>query len=274
MEITSLTKEELEELYSSFREGHDFVKAIYRTPSDAHRGIRNYYGTDLDISGTSVKDIAVIRDTLFQCVPIADFLNAFVIVLPHTHWDGVRPVIYNRPTQGGEYIIGHHPLQRQKYYPVSFAFSSLGLIPYEWVDDSVDMNPAQWAEAIKILQRFFEKLPDKNMPFGLCIDFRFKTRLFDPSLQTVELTIDNQEEPWFGFSRIVRRDSIKDPEEALGLEQVAWNPQSDLLLDLSNDEMELLNSIRVNLRERQADSMEMIQQIESSMGKLDVERDA
>ncbi|MBL0237898.1 MAG: hypothetical protein IPQ02_15135 [Saprospiraceae bacterium] len=180
--------------------------------------------------GITFSGIVDIRDNLFQISEHKEFANAFAIVASHTHWIDRKPIIYHYLKQENKYIIGTHSIHPDEiYYPVTFAFHDNFPLAFEWCESKL-INENELNVAIDIVIILNKSIFEKKYPLGIAIDFRFKSTLFEKSLPTIELPIDERRNKFFGYSEIITLEKYETNQQGEMTEQVAWQPFSDLLL--------------------------------------------
>lgn len=224
---------------------------IAKNPEIALQQISSIYGSLPEISGSLNRGIVYIRDLLYErlgSLNIPAFFAAFAIVAPHTHWESDELITYFFDKSNSRYVIGPHEIKIQNtYYPVSFCFLDNVTIPYEWVSAEL-INSEHLPQLYNVIDQLALQIA-KNAPgFGLSLDFRFKANVIDPSVNTVELPIDDDNDDFDGFSEIIKEDLHLTQLDGEGLEQVAWGAQSDLALNLTAVELQLLYDVRNYMR--------------------------
>ena len=221
-----------------------FPEFVAETVLVAGERIRDLFGQIPTPDGNNIEGIQTIRRILFKAAGGYPKVNAFMILAPHTHWEERSPVIYHLSDKDGQYSIGTTTLHpTEMYTPVSFVFSKFGLLPYEWVDSSILMNQNEWMEAIQILKRINAQVFPLNYPLGISIDFRFKYSLFDTIHSTTEFSrrFDERIE-----TKIVRNTDLDKYDIDDDFEQIGWHPVSDETMDLTKEELALLQALKKN----------------------------
>lgn len=159
--------------------------------------IRTKYSTLPSISGRNSAEIVAIRKAISQYSLERTFGPAFMIVAPHTHWCKGLPILIS--VDGENYALSEDvPKEETTYYPVSFAFTSWGLLAYEWADETVPLQ----LENMKALWRCAESVATKLRlavsGFGLSINFRFKSPMDNMIVSTIEY--QDRRSGWSGSS--------------------------------------------------------------------------
>jgi hypothetical protein len=247
-----VTGEQLRKLFYSTAYQTEVVnkERIAEGATAALEKIEKHYGTELSSDGNSLPELQKIRDRLFAVVNgSAEKIEPYTILAPHVHWHDVKPTIY---IAGGhdEYIIGQHDIHSSKtYYPVTFIFSPFGPIPFEWAEQSIPIHEDELSEILETLVALNSSLQPLDCPFGIAIDFRFKKSLFDAAVGSLELPITDEEHPYRGFSRIVPRLAFQRKNGTIESEQVSWHARSDLIDGFTEQEINLLNYYRSEIRQ-------------------------
>lgn len=232
---------ELFDKYSSIL----FPKLVSQSPELATERAENYFGVELTQAATDIPALAEIRDCIYKNSTDDRYINSYAIILPHTHWKKREPIIYSFDKINARYIIGPHKvINTQKYYPVSFVFHKGSALPYEWADETVDIAPEEYETCYQIIQEVAKNYIEDYFPFGIGIDFRFKTSLFSTFGGTVEIPEEDPNSPNAEFSYIFSQHDFDQVNMNLSLTQVAWHPRSDKLLKLTDEETKLLNELR------------------------------
>ena len=211
--------------------------------------ILKHYNVVPNEIGSNIDDISKIRDAIYDLnKDNAIMINCFSIIAPHTHWEKNNAIIYFYDKENSRYVIGHHLISYDTYYyPCSFVFSKNGPIPYEWIDSSstfIQENDLLLCH--KTIEKLNSLFRSKFIPLGVAIDFRFKHRLYETSIPTIEAPIANRDDKYWGFSYIYKDErnieDISDPNTQF--QQVAWHSISDKVYNLESNETEILNQLR------------------------------
>ena len=194
------------------------------TPYHALEKIRRQYMIIPSISGRNSEQILNIREAISQCACDRDLGYAFMIVAPHTHWHNRLPILIS--FDGTNYILTEDtPAKGTMYLPVSFAFTSSGLLAYEWIDDTVSLS----LEDLKCLWECAEWVAAKIAPrvvgFGISINFRFKSPTERVIVSTIEFQGLHDEQR--GRSVVAPADDVEEDFVVEELEQVAWHALKD-----------------------------------------------
>ncbi len=150
------------------------------SPSAALEKIRHRYSCALMVRGDDCSGIVSLRRLIASMDRHGRYARALLITAPHTHW-GERTIVESFDAARREYAIGSEA-PRGGLVPYSFVFSSRGAIPYEWVDESVPIEPAELAEVWDFIGRLNDVATSKSdlpIPLGVTIDHRFKKSVFD-----------------------------------------------------------------------------------------------
>lgn len=198
---------------------------IAQGPEAARARIVARYGAVPDATGRDCPGLTALR-ALVERVdrrlrPGFDPAYALTFVAPHTHWRP-RPIYVRFDAAATAYRIG--PVRpRLPVLPVSYAFGPDGPIPYEWADASVGLDASSVAEVTTFVTALCrEALADPFLgpppqPFGVALNYRFKT-LFGPQIfPTMEIPADDGS----GAARIVI-DRMSDPTDRRFVGQVGW----------------------------------------------------
>lgn len=222
-----------------------FPDFVSQTPGVAIERINNYFEVQPSINGNNIPGIIDIRDRLFKIAEQNEFVNAFAIVASHTHWNNLRPIVYTFDINENQYIIGPHNVNINSiYYPVSFAFYNGFPLAFEWCEAGL-INELEYKKAFLIICKLNSEIKSKKYPIGVSIDFRFKKYLFEKPIPSVELPIDKKGHKFFGYSKIITLEYFETNQKGEETEQVAWHPFSDLNLGLNENELEVLNNLRI-----------------------------
>ena len=222
---------------------------IAQGATEALERIKAHYECDLSQDGHSLQAVQKIRDKLYTICGNPKMVNPYTILAPHVHWHDIKPTIYISQKKD-EYIIGQHDIKDSSlYYPVTFIFSEMGLIPFEWAEQSIEINKTEHKEIVAVLVELNSSLGTVNSPLGIAIDFRFKKSLFDSPTGSLELPISDTEHPYCGYSKIVPRIEHLSKNDSLEFEQVSWHPRSDLFDGFNEKEIQILNHYRKELRQ-------------------------
>lgn len=232
--------------YSTVDEGFDF-KSLYCCSMEVlfaafDRGMASHLGR-VGLPSTTTASLHAMNDNFaasFRANELCDFetlatavlaasseiapLSAFTITAPHTHWLSDRPTIVSEYNQG--YVIG--PLQRCDgglCRAVSFVIHSGQAIPYEWVDDTVEIDENQLKVCHRILSGL--SLPAHNsLTCGVAINFRFKQIFETTAFSTIENPTTDYPDRFEEASYIEPMNAF-DTTGSLSTENVGW-PLQDL----------------------------------------------
>jgi len=245
-----------------------FPNFISETPGNAIKKITKFFKQSPSINGNNISGIVAIRDNLFYIAEQKKFINAYAIVASHTHWVDRKPIIYHFLEKENKYIIGPHSINPDEtYYPVSFAFDDRFPLVFEWCEAKL-INENEFKIAVDIVMRLNAEVCQYNYPFGIAIEFRFKSSLFEKPIPSIELPIEEKENEFFGYSEIVTLEYFEANQQGEETEQVAWQPFSDLMLGLSLDELEVLNELRLLIsQENNIDAINLIDTIRRQIDK-------
>ncbi|MGZ2430445.1 hypothetical protein [Rhizobium redzepovicii] len=192
------------------------------------------------VSGGCIPGASKIRDWFYERGHSLAVANGFMISVPHTHWDPSAPMVISQ--MGDHFKIGNQPLLKGgRYRPVSFAFRESGVYPYEWVDESVEIDEADYEEALAIISAIRETMIAANPKLGICLNFRFKKLFSEAVSATFESTDSGSEYEDAGTIR-------RSPEAAIVMdgydfEIVQWHCISDKYSDLSDSAIDARNEI-------------------------------
>jgi len=253
-----LSGRELLSLYTPAYRGSLFSQKVIFDPSDSLKKIKEHFGVLPSKDGGNIAGIRLIRDLLYKVALNEKILRGLTITAPHTHWIGEIPVIYSYNSQENIYVIGpRHPSSTEKYIPVSFVFNRGTPLAYEWIDESVKLDEAEWRNCCEVIQSLNNALPDVDLPLGIAIDFRFKASLLDnasPSLETPMVSIDPESK---NFSYITNELASRKIDEHETIEQVSWHAISDLFFQFSDKENLILNDMRSYLENFENEKLQL-----------------
>lgn len=224
---------------------------VSNTAQESIIKIKERYGCIPDSNGYNNVEICNYQNLLFEHSGGLPYVYAFVITAPHTHWDSEMPITYHYEFDKNRYLIGPREITDNRIYtPVSFIFTQFGVLPYEWADDSVIINDNEFKSSIIVLQKIFSGLREFPSCFGVSINFRFKTSLYDFPLISIEHPIDGISEK----NELAEILLVNDYENKYGdeqVEQVAWTSIPENSIILNDDEEEIysiiLNSIDMSM---------------------------
>ena len=202
------------------------------------------WGVNLSQTGHDVAPIVYLRDTLHgQAAP--DYIEAaFVVALAHTHWHSRLRTVISYSKERDCYFIG----PRDVFYPdkltaVSFAHIGGEFVAYEWADPSCCLNQYHINTCYQIIKSIEAKVDRNIHPFGLSLNFRFKSLDDNDHVPVIENPysgiVDEYEE-----ASIIERTQFLEIVSGRSAEMVAWNCRSDLSYDLSFEEAKILNDLR------------------------------
>jgi len=240
----SVTGKELLCLFSD----STFISRLYSSkliygPSESLKVIEEYYGVAPSMDGGNIHHITQIRDLLFELTVDKRILNSFAITAPHTHWIDKKPIILKFDSLTESYIIGQHAVEcDREYTPVSFVFADEGLLPYEWVDETVSIDSDEWSTSYNLISTLNSQIALLNFPLGIALDFRFKSSLFESAKGSLENPMPNSD-----FSYISRFSDKLESHRTHTTEQVSWNALSELVYDFSDKEKAILKDLREDL---------------------------
>ena len=251
----------------------EYSKLVYQsfvsdTPGIAIKRITNFFNQPPSINGNNIFGIVDIRDTLFKVSKQKEFVNAFAIVASHTHWKDRKPITYHFLQEENRYIIGTHSINPAKtYYPVSFAFNDKFPLAFEWCESKL-INENELKVAAEIVIELNKSVAKKMYPIGIAIDFRFKSSLFEKPVPSIELPIDETKNEFYGYSEIITLEYFEANQQGEETEQVAWQPFSDLMLGLDEDELEVLNNLRFLVSsEKNEDAVKIIDKLNKEVNR-------
>jgi hypothetical protein len=198
-----------------------FSKKVTLDASNALNRIHKFYGRKPNTNGGNIPGIKEIRELLFDIATDKRPLHGLSIIAPHTYCKERRPVIYTYYPLENAYVIGLHRVNEDSHYrPVTFVFSKDGVLPYEWVHESVAIDQTELAQCSQLIQDLNGSLKDRDLPLGIAIDFPFRDSLYGEA-ERVQIIEDPT---WPGFATIVHQTSIVGDEVT---EQVSWHALSD-----------------------------------------------
>lgn len=176
----------------------------------------------------------------------SDQLHSIYIQAAHTHWDIYNPIIYRHDMLGDRYLVESTiPDFGNVYKPVSFVWSGVEILPYEWADSSVHLDELQLSEAYRTIARLFSIVAHFRFPIGLGVSFRFKEILTDKMIATVEMPLPTAGNLADGkVSQVIRQSDISvtvSNDSQLGeIERVGWHLDADGLGVLTEADVSLL----------------------------------
>lgn len=153
-------------------------------PVTARERISRHYFCELSLSGRECDGIRIIRDLVESLDINLRFAKSLLICAPHTHW-GDQAIIETFDSDRSVFLQG--PAIADEVRPISFVFTQDGPAPFEWMDETVSVDPAELAEAYDfidhlnrdLVSQFRQSLP---IPLGISIDHRFKQSIFEERL--------------------------------------------------------------------------------------------
>lgn len=209
--------------------------------AEAIQRIFDAYGMLPDRSGSNVPGIVSLRDALWDALPDKSMANGLAIIAPHTHWEAAQPVVIS--WHKTYYIIGHQPLRSEAtYLPVSFLLTNSGPLPFEWVDDSIQLDRQHIDTIWRALEILCQGERKMDTALGITLNFRFKELLALEPMSTVEHQSSND-----GFATISRARDVDYSWNNPAFGQVAWHAFSDKDYRLSSDQASLLGELRLRL---------------------------
>jgi hypothetical protein len=220
-----------------------FPTYVAESPDAALARVERRFGSYPSRDGNNVEGFVHIRDALYEVAPDARFAHATVIVTPHTHWSGRRPIVMRR--HGEDYIVGPCDVRlADRYTPISFVFTSDGPLAFEWADGSISFEAAEIAEVYRVVDALSRRVAAEGYPLGLALNFRFKPLFSAVTIATVEFPLAGDPDE---SALIVPVERYEGPADASDIAQVAWHAYSDLLYGLDPDGLALLRQMRVRL---------------------------
>ena len=210
------------ELLQSFTDqyANTLEEYIASTPYDALEKIKRKYTVVPSISGRNSEQILNIREAISRYSCERDLGYAFMIVAPHTHWRKRLPILIS--FDGNNYVLSEEiPAKESMYFPVSFAFTASGLLPYEWIDDTVSLPLKELTYLWKCAKWVATEVLTSVSGFGISINYRFK----NPTDRTIVSTIEFQglHGEQCGRSIVAPADRVEEDFVVAELEQVAWH---------------------------------------------------
>lgn len=237
--VFTVTGRELSDLFSRGY-GELLASHVARTPAMARKRIHQRWGSDLTLSGAHVPGISLVRQAIRATSPDPRVPHGLAITAPHTHWDDGLPILIS--FNGSAYLLGERvPEPEARYNPVSFTFSRDGPIPYEWIDQSVQVDQYELETLWDVVAAVNHAVADEELPLGLALNFRFKQLLDQAEIPTAEFQGTG---PAAGTSLCViyRYDDV-DPRSTGDLEQVSWHAFPGPTFD-SEAQINLLAALR------------------------------
>ncbi|MBK6340963.1 MAG: hypothetical protein IPN93_12780 [Bacteroidetes bacterium] len=225
-----------------------FQDYVSNTVVEAKEKIRDRYGFVPDADGYNNSDINKLQHLLFKYTGGLPKVHGFVITAPHTHWDNRKPVIYHSDKENNRYIIGPQDIYIDNIYiPVSFVFTPFGILPYEWIDNSIILNESEYDFCIKALHNTEEHITEYPYLFGISLNFRFKKSLYDFPIISVEhpVVLNNNTE----LAEILLVKNSADKYGTEMLDQVAWTPVPKDKMQLNQEEEEIYTAILNSMAE-------------------------
>jgi len=221
--------------------------------------IEDFFKIAPNLDGNNISGFRVIRDVLFDICEKKEYINSFSLMAPHTHWEDRVPTVYHFDPENERYIIGPHQLEANaEYLPVTFVFTEMGPMPYEWAHPSVKLDKEEWKKAFDLVCELNSIVWSHQYPIGVNMDFRFKDSLFEVSKSSIELPINDSDPQFEDFSYITLKEDLmaQEEKEIQGntkkksggkVVQVSWHPRSMKLYNFSNKEKDILDSFRNEL---------------------------
>jgi hypothetical protein len=221
-----------------------FSKKVTFDASNALNRIREFYGRQPDTDGGNIPGIKQIREVLFDIATDKRPIHGLAIIAPHTHTKEKRPIIYTYHPLENAYVTGFHRVKEDSYYrPVTFVFSKDGVLPYEWVHESVAIDQSELEQCSQLIQDLNGSLKDRDLPLGIAIDFHFRDSLYGEAERVQRI----EDPTWPGFATIVHQTSVAGDQVT---EQVSWHALSDRIDVLSKTEINQLNEFRLYRKEK------------------------
>lgn len=255
------------ELYSLISEDYFdelYQKHVHKEPDTALKFIAEYFGEAVDELGSNNIAISLIRDVVAQFFEAQQQAYFIMIVAPHTHWDVNRPIIYSNDDTLRRYLVGlQHIDASAEYRAVSFVFSEMEILPYEWIDRSIKIDPDELSYAYEAVGEIFKSTDCSQWPFGISIDFRFKQSLFDCCKNTIESSTLNE--------NILKITEACEDDQYLV--QVGWSANTiSPYKGLSNNGYRVLNNLQDQLDtiEQSSDKIKFVDELERTWKSLRV----
>jgi hypothetical protein len=153
-------------------------------PVTAREQICQRYICDLTLSGLECEGIRVIRDLVESLDSNLRFAKSLLICAPHTHW-GYKTIVESFNRYDAVFLQG--PTTADELRPISFVFTKDGPAPFEWMDETVEVDPVELAEVYAFIARVNAALVTQvgkhfPIPLGISIDHRFKQSIFEERL--------------------------------------------------------------------------------------------
>lgn len=254
----------------------DYLDKLFPKIADdpylAADAIKDFFDAPPAINGDNISGFTALRDKLFSICTDTKWINSLILMAPHTHWEDRVPTIYQFDTDKDYYVIGPHEIEEnEEYIPVSFVFSDMGPLPYEWAHKSINLDRKEWKIAFDLIAELNDLVWSENYPIGVSIDFRFKESIFEFGKSTVELPINEKDPAFEDFAYITRlEDHMEEVKQTNGEDnsvQVSWHPRSEKLYAFSSKEMDIMDSLRKELGAmNEEERMQYIKELEKSMG--------
>lgn len=212
------------------------------SPEDAIARIRNVFGRYPSRSGGNISGIRSIRDLIYDISADDSSKNAIMIVAPHTHWDALNPITIC--SAAGRYIIGcASPSAERLYLPISFVITSDGIVPFEWIDDSIYVEMAEYEIAYNTCFELSMHIRNHRWPLGLSLNYRFKSLMAPEIKPTLEYPLDVNDAP-SSPSAIVLAEEFMGQKDNVSFQQVAWHSYSDKCYNIDDNGQRVLSDMR------------------------------
>ncbi len=200
------------------------------------------YGDRPTRIGTNCRGIVEFRKLLKSALDDSYSL-AMIITAPHTHWEP-GPIVQTFDPAENRYWVG--PVRgSEPFFPVSFVFSEIGPVPYEWADASCRLKTSELVVAwgmVRSIADAISKHPILRppLPLGISLHHRFKAIFDQPTISTIEVPADDG----CGLSYITRDQAVY-PLFSAEENQVGWS--SSTVPELSPDEVAVLEELDAQL---------------------------
>lgn len=232
---------------------------IADSPNMAMDKIFQNTGLYPSVEGGNIELIEKIRKLIYETSTHKKAYNSLLINAPHTHWESLKPVVYSFDAHKNRYIVGPEEIDQNRiYFPVSFAITNKGLIPYEWCDDSNKFFEG-YRKVYLHIDKISRIIEDNNF-LGISVAFRFKRNLYEYSYPTIEVPLNYLEPTYISeksciillskYLEIKGLDSINlEKNYIYDIRQVSWHSKSHLFLNLNQTEEEIYLKLKCILEE-------------------------
>jgi len=214
---------------------------VSSNPKRAIEKIVSEYGEFPSPSGDNIPVFDEIRQRISFFDRGLNINNGLMIVAPHTHWDENLPILISK--ENDTYLLSEkRPLTRELYHPVSYTFSNMGLLPYEWADSTAEIPIDDLIRLWRFLEDEFGSNQSAYFGLGISINYRFKRPLDENVISTTEF--QGPEADGDGGAVIYRAEAAATVFDVTRLEQVGWTSKDNKNKNFSEKEQQAYSMVQ------------------------------